>query len=353
MLRPARDRVGTWSVARRGPTGSRARPRGIARRWRASDRPVSQPGCGSRSGESLSCPSRPVQHRPPGANGFLERMEQLVPWEELEGRTAPIGRSRRGAASGQEGPTVVLRDEARHRHGRAVGAGAQRAHDGGERLRRDRGAPSRARWQGGGVGRRRLTREWRSAPSTGGRRCAGRWRCVRGAGGSLLPGGAGGAAEGLKCGRRRSTRTSMCSGTSDTPGCATGGLRRTASASRCYWASRTCCEQCLTSRDQRIRVPGIALRAGSGARTRRNRPSIRRHGSPPSPISMPIGSNRPDTLPLQSILSDHTDTLEVEVSGDAAPLAARLAAAGLRQRPIVWVSLVRRCCTLAERRPTD
>ncbi len=51
--------------------------------------------------------------------------------------------------------------------------------------------------------------------------------------------------------------------------------------------------------------------------------------------------------------SDHTDTLEVEVSGDAAPLAARLAAAGFRQRPIVWVSLVRRCCTLAERRPTD
>ena len=121
---------------------------------------------------------------------FLERMEQLVPWEELEGRIAPVypkpGRGRRragaagargddrgldhhqrallneepressrpGDASDQEGPTVVLRDEAAHRQGRAVGAGAQRAHDGGERLRRDRGTSPGGRWRGRGVGRR-------------------------------------------------------------------------------------------------------------------------------------------------------------------------------------------------------
>ena len=48
-------------------------------------------------------------------------------------------------ASDQEGPAVVLRDEAAQRHGCADGAGPQPAHDGGERVRRDRGASPVAR----------------------------------------------------------------------------------------------------------------------------------------------------------------------------------------------------------------
>ena len=146
---------------------------------------------------------------------FLERMDRLVPWAELEQRIAPVypkpGRGRRpyplrvmlrihclqlwfnlsdpgmeqelydsrsmlefaglslsepipdettiravideepGAsarprdASDQKGPAVVLRDEAAQRHGRADGAGPQPEHDGGERVRRDRGASPVAR----------------------------------------------------------------------------------------------------------------------------------------------------------------------------------------------------------------
>ena len=48
-------------------------------------------------------------------------------------------------APDQKGPAVVLRDEAAQRHGRADGAGPQPEHDGGERLRRDRGASPVAR----------------------------------------------------------------------------------------------------------------------------------------------------------------------------------------------------------------
>ena len=59
-------------------------------------------------------------------------------------------------ASDPEGPAVVLRDEAPHRHGCAHRAGPQRAHDGGERLRRDRGASPVARRGDRGVGRCRL-----------------------------------------------------------------------------------------------------------------------------------------------------------------------------------------------------
>ena len=53
-------------------------------------------------------------------------------------------------------PAVVLRDEAPQRHGRADGAGPQPEHDGGERLRRDRGASPVARRRDRGVRRCRL-----------------------------------------------------------------------------------------------------------------------------------------------------------------------------------------------------